>query len=66
MKNVITILFHHFETLDVFGPVEILGRLTDHFKLQFVSQTGVSSPALKKSPLSQNPWRAFRERDTSC
>jgi putative intracellular protease/amidase len=40
MKNVITILFPHFETLDVFGPAEILGRLRDHFNLQFVSQTG--------------------------
>jgi transcriptional regulator GlxA family with amidase domain len=40
MKNVITILFRNFETLDVFGPVEILGRLKDYFSLQFVSQTG--------------------------
>jgi len=40
MKRMITILFNHFETLDVFGPVEILGRLKDHFHLQFVSQTG--------------------------
>jgi transcriptional regulator GlxA family with amidase domain len=40
MKRMITILFQNFETLDVFGPVEIMGRLKDHFNLQFVSQTG--------------------------
>lgn len=40
MKNVLIILFNDFETLDVFGPVEILGRLKDHFSLQFVSREG--------------------------
>ena len=40
MKNVVVILFKDFETLDVFGPVEILGRLTDYLSLHFVSQSG--------------------------
>jgi putative intracellular protease/amidase len=40
MRNIITILFDQFETLDVFGPVEILGRLQDHFTIRFVSQNG--------------------------
>jgi len=40
MKNVVVILFKDFETLDVFGPVEILGRLKDHFRLRFISQPG--------------------------
>lgn len=34
------LLFDEFETLDVFGPVEILGRLPDIFKLNFISATG--------------------------
>lgn len=34
------LLFDKFETLDVFGPVEILGRLPDIFKLNFISPNG--------------------------
>ncbi len=34
------ILFDNFETLDVFGPVEILGRLPDHFTIDFYSLDG--------------------------
>lgn len=34
------LLFDEFETLDVFGPVEILGRLPENFKLNFISVNG--------------------------
>ena len=34
------LLFDEFETLDVFGPVEILGRLPEIFKLNFISANG--------------------------
>lgn len=34
------ILFKDFETLDVFGPVEVLGRLKDLFRIRFFSQSG--------------------------
>lgn len=34
------LLFKEFETLDVFGPVEILGSLPDIFKLNFISING--------------------------
>ena len=34
------LLFDNFETLDVFGPVEILGKLPDIFKLNFISIYG--------------------------
>lgn len=34
------LLFDKFETLDVFGPVEILGRLPEVFKLNFISVHG--------------------------
>ena len=37
---VAVLLFEDFETLDVFGPVEIFGRLKDHFKVEFYSLTG--------------------------
>ena len=34
------LLFNKFETLDVFGPVEVFGRLPDVFKLNFISVNG--------------------------
>lgn len=34
------LLFDEFETLDVFGPVEIFGRLPEIFKLNFISVNG--------------------------
>jgi len=40
LREFITVLFDDFETLDAFGPAEILGRLNEHFTLRFVSQTG--------------------------
>lgn len=38
--NVAILLFEDFETLDVFGPVEILGRIVDQYRVKFYSQTG--------------------------
>lgn len=38
--NVAILLFEEFETLDVFGPVEIFGRLKDHYKVSFYSLHG--------------------------
>lgn len=40
MKDVIIVLFNDFETLDVFGPVEILGSFKEHFKLEYYSLEG--------------------------
>ncbi|TCK83389.1 type 1 glutamine amidotransferase family protein [Albibacterium bauzanense] len=38
--NVGVLLFEDFETLDVFGPVEILGRLKDFYTITFYSLYG--------------------------
>jgi len=38
--TVAVLLFEDFETLDVFGPVEILGRLKDKFQVSFYSISG--------------------------
>ena len=38
--NVAILLFDGFETLDVFGPVEILGRIKDHYRIDFYSEHG--------------------------
>ena len=38
--HVAVVLFDDFETLDVFGPVEIFGRLRDHYQVKFYSLNG--------------------------
>lgn len=38
--NVGVLLFNDFETLDAFGPVEILGRLKEQYKIRFFSLEG--------------------------
>jgi len=38
--NVAILLFEEFETLDVFGPVEIFGRLKDRFRVTFYANRG--------------------------
>lgn len=38
--DVAILLFGEFETLDVFGPVEIFGRLKDDYKVKFYSLPG--------------------------
>jgi len=40
MTNVAVLLFEDFETLDVFGPVEIFGRLTELYSIKFCSVDG--------------------------
>jgi hypothetical protein len=40
MKTIVAILFNDFETLDVFGPIEVFGRLSQHFNLEFISANG--------------------------
>jgi len=34
------ILFENFETLDVFGPVEVIGKLDQHYEIEFYSEDG--------------------------
>lgn len=40
MTHLSVLLFHNFETLDVFGPVEIFGRLKDLYRVSFYSLEG--------------------------
>lgn len=37
MRNVVCVVFEGFETLDLFGPAEILGRMNDEFRLRYCS-----------------------------
>ena len=38
--KVAVLIFDNFETLDVFGPVEIFGRLTEEYQVSFYSLSG--------------------------
>jgi putative intracellular protease/amidase len=38
--NIAVLLFENFETLDVYGPVEIFGRLTNLYSIKFYSLNG--------------------------
>ena len=40
MHTLTALLFDDFETLDLFGPIEMFGCLPEHYQLQFVSMTG--------------------------
>ncbi len=40
MQTLTALLFDNFETLDLFGPVEMFGSLPEHYRLQYASLTG--------------------------
>ncbi len=40
MINFNVILFDDFETLDVFGPIEVIGKLEKHYRIEFYSVEG--------------------------
>ena len=40
MQTLTTLLFDDFETLDLFGPIEMFGCLPEHYRLQFASLNG--------------------------
>jgi transcriptional regulator GlxA family with amidase domain len=55
MRDVVTILYHDFETLDVFGPIEVLGRVPEQFNPQFYSMTGGIITSSQKVPVMTRP-----------
>jgi len=40
MQTLTALLFDDFETLDLFGPIEMFGCLPEHYRLQFASISG--------------------------
>jgi transcriptional regulator GlxA family with amidase domain len=40
MVEVAVILFDGFETLDAFGPIEVIGKLDSHYKIALYSENG--------------------------
>lgn len=55
MRDLVTILYDEFETLDVFGPIEVLGRLTDHFNPLFYSLAGGIVTSSQQVPVMTEP-----------
>ena len=40
MQTLTALVFDNFETLDLFGPIEMFGCLPEHYRIQFASITG--------------------------
>lgn len=40
MQTITALVFDDFETLDLFGPIEMFGSLSEFYRLQFASLTG--------------------------
>ena len=40
MQHITALVFNNFETLDLFGPVEMLGSLKANYSFQFCSMDG--------------------------
>ena len=63
MREIAAILFNDFETLDVFGPIEILGRLKDHFNIQLYSQNGGVVTSSQNVPVVTKPLSGISSSD---
>jgi len=63
MHEIITLLFHGFETLDAFGPVEIIGRLNNEFHLNFCSIDGGIIKSSQNVPVLTEPLSHLDENN---
>lgn len=63
MREIVIILFYEFETLDVFGPVEILGRLEEDFHLNFYSLNGGIIKSSQGVPVCTKPLPSLNLED---
>ena len=64
MRNIVVVLFNDFETLDAFGPLEVLGRMTEHFNTECYSLEGgiiVSAQKVRvvTRPLAECPYELY-------
>jgi len=64
VKEAVFILFQDFETLDVFGPAEILGRLKDNFHVEFYSVSGGIVSNMHNVSASTKPLPDAKTEDT--
>ena len=64
VKEAAFILFQDFETLDVFGPAEILGRLKDNFHVEFYSVSGGIVSNMHNVSVPTKPLLSAKAEDT--
>lgn len=62
--KVAILLFNKFETLDVFGPVEILGRLPAHFEISYYSMSGGIISSTQKVDISTTKLEKLRNDES--
>jgi len=55
LRDVITVLYDDFETLDVFGPIEVFGRLPEEFSPRFFSMAGGIIRSTQNVPVMTEP-----------
>jgi transcriptional regulator GlxA family with amidase domain len=60
MKDIVIVLFNDFETLDVFGPAEVFGRLPGEFNLLFYSLAGGIITSSQNVPVMTLPISEMR------
>jgi transcriptional regulator GlxA family with amidase domain len=60
MRDIVVLLFHDFETLDACGPLEIFGRLTDHFRTECYSMEGGIVTSAQHVRIETRPLSEFR------
>jgi transcriptional regulator GlxA family with amidase domain len=59
MHQVNVVLFDGFETLDAYGPVEILGRIGDRFSIRFFSAAGGAVSSSQGASALTEPFSAL-------
>lgn len=57
--DLVVFLFDEFETLDVFGPVEVLGKLKSISKISFVSLNGGCVISSQQVPVITHDFNSF-------
>ena len=61
--DLLVLLFNDFETLDVFGLVEILGKLEDIENIRFISVNGGPIISSQQVPIVTTNFTSFESKD---
>jgi transcriptional regulator GlxA family with amidase domain len=56
------ILFENFETLDAFGPVEVIGKLDQHYEIEFYSEDGGTVRSSQNAKVQSVPLAKIEEK----
>jgi len=56
------ILFENFETLDVFGPVEVIGKLDQYYEIEFYSEDGGTVRSSQNAKVQSVPLTKIEEK----